>query len=124
SIRAGTTARRRVAPHARRPRRRELMSAQLTPEQQGLGRFALWAVAVGVGAGLLARLHFAALPEPWNTLANTSALWGLAPFLVGYLTRARGWRSAVLGIATLAVVVATWVLLSPIPVTPRELLMW
>src|SRR5690606_35235662 len=41
-----------------------------------------------------------------------------------YLTRARGWRGAMLGIATLALTVATWVLLSPVPVTPRELLMW
>lgn len=88
------------------------------------GRTTLIAVAAGLGAGLIARLLFTALPEPWNTLANTSALWGLVSFFIARGIRARGWSSVAVGILSLASMVTTWTLLSPTPVTVREVVMW
>jgi hypothetical protein len=64
--------------------------------------------AAGLGAGLVVRLLFGVLPEPWGTLANTSALWGLAPFFVAFSLRMPGWRSAGYGIVSLALMVTMW----------------
>ncbi|HEU4808153.1 MAG TPA: DUF6518 family protein [Homoserinimonas sp.] len=89
-----------------------------------LGRSLTIASAAGLGAGLVARLLFEVLPEPWGTLANTSALWGLVPFFVALGVRARGWRSVTTGILSLALMVTAWVLLSPVPVAWREVAMW
>ncbi|MBC7441547.1 MAG: hypothetical protein H7311_03355 [Ramlibacter sp.] len=82
------------------------------------------ALGVGAAAGGLARLLSAVLPEPWGTLANTSALWGLVPFVASLAVRAPRSASILVGITALVAMVATWVLLAPQPVTPRELLLW
>lgn len=89
-----------------------------------LARSLTIASAAGLGVGLVARLLFEVLPEPWGTLANTSALWGLVPFFAARGVRARGWRSVSTGILSLALMVTAWVLLSPVPVTWREVVMW
>jgi hypothetical protein len=78
----------------------------------------------GLGAGLVARLLFEVLPDTWGTLANTSAVWGLVPFFVAFGIRSRGWLAVAIGILSLATMVATWTLLSPLPVTAREVVMW
>ena len=82
------------------------------------------ALGAGVAAALLARLLYAALPEPWTTLANTSALWGLVPFIVAAGTQARGSRAWLLGAAALLAMVATWAVLAPEPHSPRVLVLW
>jgi len=84
----------------------------------------LVAVAAGVAAGALARVLFAVLPAPWDTLANTSALWGLVPFLVAAGLRVRGRTGAGVGALALLTMVAGWVLLAPQPASPRILLLW
>jgi hypothetical protein len=86
-------------------------------------RGTLVAASAGLAGGLVARLLFAVLPEPWGTLANTSALWGLIPFFVAFGLRARGWRGAAVGVVALAVTVVAWVLSSG-GATGREIAMW
>jgi len=97
-------------------------SREPVPRRRGAGY--LWAAAAGVAAGLLARLSFAVLPAPWDTLANTSALWGLVPFLVTAALRVRGWAAAGVGALALLTMVSAWVLLAPQPASPRILLLW
>ncbi|TFC30182.1 hypothetical protein E3O55_08880 [Cryobacterium sp. MDB1-18-2] len=90
-------------------------------------RRAVWylvAAAAGVTAGALARLLFAVLPAPWDTLANTSALWGLVPFLVTAGFRVHGRAAAGVGAVGLLTMVSVWVLLAPQPAPPRILLLW
>lgn len=82
------------------------------------------ALALGLGFGALARLGDQTLPAPWHTLANTSALWGLAPFLIVRAVQLRGPRAATLGVAVMAAVVVVWVVLAPEPPTSRQLLLW
>lgn len=74
-----------------------------------------------LAAALLARVLYATLPEPWTTLANTSAIWGLVPFTVVIVTAARGSRAAVLGPTALVAMVATWAVLAPDTDPPRVL---
>lgn len=81
-------------------------------------------VAGGALAGGAARLLFLLLPDPWGTLANTSALWGLVPFVAVAALRVRARRAVVAGVICLAAMVAVWVLLAPAPPTPREMLLW
>lgn len=94
------------------------------PSSPPLTRRLLVALAAGVAAGLVARALYAVLPEPWTTLANTSALWGLVPFFVAAATRARGWQAVGSGVAVLAALVATWAVLAPEPHSPRVLVLW
>lgn len=83
----------------------------------------LVAASAGLAGGLIARLLFAALPEPWGTLANTSALWGLIPFFVAFGLRARRWHGVAVGVVALAATVVVWVL-SSAGATGREIAMW
>ncbi|TFB73766.1 hypothetical protein E3O06_08050 [Cryobacterium glaciale] len=89
-----------------------------------LSRRLLVALGAGIATGLLARALYAVLPEPWTTLANTSALWGLLSFTVVALTRARGSRAILFGATTLVAMVATWTVLDPEPQSPRVLALW
>ncbi|TFC27392.1 hypothetical protein E3O25_09815 [Cryobacterium sp. TMT1-3] len=89
-----------------------------------LARSPLVAVGAGIATGLLARALYAVLPEPWTTLANTSALWGLLPFTVAALTRTRGSRAILLGMTALAAMVVTWAVLGPESQPPRVLVLW
>jgi hypothetical protein len=82
------------------------------------------AVLAGAFAGVFARLLFAVLPDPWVTLANTSALWGLVPFACVVGLRATGRLATGIGVASLASMVAVWAILAPVPATARTLLLW
>lgn len=82
------------------------------------------ATAAGALAGGAARLLFLVLSDSWGTLANTSALWGIVPFFAVAALRVRGRRAVLAGAASLAAMVAVWVLLAPAPPTPREVLLW
>lgn len=52
-----------------------------------------------------------ALPAPWGTLANTSALWGLVGFAAALVQRARGGLAVSAGAAALLGMVAVFALL-------------
>lgn len=82
------------------------------------------AVGTGVAAGLVARGSFSALPAPWDTLANTSALWGLAGTTAVLLTRERRTGPAAgLGALCLLVMAAVFAATST-DVTVREVALW
>ncbi|WP_129590320.1 DUF6518 family protein [Cryobacterium aureum] len=89
-----------------------------------LARRLLVAVGAGIVTGLLARALYTVLPEPWTTLANTSALWGLLPFTVAALTRARGSRAILVGATALVALVATWAALGAESESSRVLVLW
>ncbi len=100
------------------------LTAKRVRPQAALARVLLLALGAGAGAGLVARMIYAVVPEPWTTLANTSALWGLVSFLVAVLSRARGWRAVLLGAAALEMMVATWAALAPESHSVRVLVLW
>ncbi len=82
------------------------------------------AILGGVAAGAFARLLDSALPAPWNTLANPSALWGLLPFAAVTALRLRGWPAASVGAAALVSMVTAWIVLAPSPASGREVVLW
>jgi hypothetical protein len=71
----------------------------------------LIALLGGAGLGLLAWWLQGVLPDPWGTLANTSALWGLAGFAAAALQGARRWLAVAAGTLALLGMVIMFALL-------------
>lgn len=65
------------------------------------------ALVAGSALGLAAWWLYAVVPAPWNTLANTSALWGLVAAAAAYAQRAERTLAVLAGmLAQLGMVVA------------------
>ncbi|MGB7361859.1 MAG: DUF6518 family protein [Rhodococcus sp. (in: high G+C Gram-positive bacteria)] len=81
-------------------------------------RGALAASGAGLLAAVVAVSLFVTLPTPWDSLANTSALWGLVPYGVAIALPHRS--SVLLGIAAMTALVAGWIVLAPVDISARE----
>jgi len=77
---------------------------------RGLTAVALTAVACGILLGVVDLLLQRSLPYPWANLANSSAIWALGAFGIGWWLRADWWRSALAGIVLLVVAVEAYYL--------------
>ena len=64
----------------------------------------LAAVLLGVGDLLLQR----SLPYPWANLANSSAVWAVLAFTIGYWVRTPWWRAAGAGVVLLVLAVPSY----------------
>lgn len=73
-------------------------------------RVALVTVVAGVLLGAVDLLLQKALPYPWANLANSSAVWALAAFGLGWWLRSPWWRAAVAGVVLLVLAVPSYYL--------------
>ncbi len=71
---------------------------------------ALKVVALGVALGVVDLLLQRGLPYPWANLANSSAVWALGAFGVGWWLHARPSASVLAGIGLLVIAVQTYYL--------------
>ena len=71
---------------------------------------ALKVVALGTALGVVDLLLQRGLPYPWANLANSSAVWALGAFGVGWWLHARPSGSALAGIGLLVIAVQTYYL--------------
>ncbi len=78
--------------------------------RRGLPAALLTVVACGVLLGVVDLLLQRTLPYPWANLANSSAVWALGAFAVGWWLRVGWWRSALAGIVLLVVAVEAYYL--------------
>jgi hypothetical protein len=70
---------------------------------------ALTVVALGIALGAVDLLLQRGLPYPWANLANSSAVWALGAFGVGWWwLHARPWGSALAGVGLLVVAVQAY----------------
>ncbi|GAA3919495.1 DUF6518 family protein [Actinoplanes auranticolor] len=77
---------------------------------RGLTTVVLTVVACGILLGVVDLLLQRSLPYPWANLANSSAVWALGAFGIGWWLRAGWWRSALAGIVLLVVAVEAYYL--------------
>ncbi|HEV7962516.1 MAG TPA: DUF6518 family protein [Actinoplanes sp.] len=73
-------------------------------------RVALVTVVAGVLLGAVDLLLQRVLPYPWANLANSSAVWALAAFGLGWWVRSPWWRAAVAGAVLLVLAVPSYYL--------------
>ena len=66
------------------------------------------AVLAGVGLGALDFAFQKTLPYPWANLANSSAVWAVAAFALGYWIRTSRLRGAIAGAAMLVIAVPSY----------------
>lgn len=71
-------------------------------------RAALVTVGGGLALGVVDLLLQKSLPYPWANLANSSAVWAVLAFVLGYWVRAPWWRSAVAGVVLLVSAVPSY----------------
>lgn len=69
---------------------------------------ALVSILAGVLLGVVDLLMQKSLPYPWANLANSSAIWAVLAFALGYWVRAPWWRSAVAGVVLLVLAVPSY----------------
>lgn len=65
-------------------------------------------VLAGIVLGVVDLLMQKTLPYPWANLANSSAVWAVLAFLLGYHFRTPWWRSTLAGTAMLVVAVPSY----------------
>lgn len=81
-------------------------------------------VASGIALGAVDLLLQRVLPYPWANLANSSAVWALGAFGVGWWLRARPWRSALAGIGLLLVAVQAYYLAAVVLMGDDVRILW
>lgn len=94
----------------------------------------LAAPAVGLLVGVVLTVAHGLLPERWAVLAGTSALWGLAPMMVG--RGAAAWRvgvtpaggsvagGSVAGVLTMAGTLLPWLVVHAGSTADTEIMLW
>lgn len=76
----------------------------------------------GALVGLCAFCLYRVLPAPWDTLANTSALWAIVAVAAAYLQRARGGVAIATGVLAMLGLVTGFLLIAA-SATSREWVM-
>ena len=84
----------------------------------------LTAVACGILLGVVDLLLQRSLPYPWANLANSSAVWALGAFGIGWWLRADWWRSALAGIVLLVVAVEAYYLAAVVLLNDNAQTLW
>ncbi len=85
---------------------------------------ALTVVACGILLGVVDLLLQRTLPYPWANLANSSAVWALGAFGVGWWLRAGWWRSALAGIVLLVIAVEAYYLTAVVVMNDNVQNLW
>ncbi len=91
---------------------------------RGLTAVVLTAVACGILLGVVDLLLQRGLPYPWANLANSSAVWALGAFGIGWWLRAGWWRSALAGIVLLVVAVEAYYLAAVVLLNDNAQNLW
>ena len=81
-------------------------------------------VALGIALGAVDLLLQRVLPYPWANLANSSAVWALGAFGVGWWLRARPLGSALAGIGLLVVAVQAYYLAAVVLMGDDVRILW
>ncbi|SCE75994.1 DUF6518 family protein [Micromonospora mirobrigensis] len=84
----------------------------------------LTVAACGVLLGAVDLLLQRTLPYPWANLANSSAVWALGAFGIGWWLRAGWWRSALAGIVLLVVAVQVYHLTAAVVMDDDVQMLW
>ncbi|MFC0004715.1 DUF6518 family protein [Micromonospora siamensis] len=84
----------------------------------------LTVVACGLLLGAVDLLLQRGLPYPWANLANSSAVWALGAFDIGWWLRAGWWRSALAGIVLLVVAVQVYHLTAAVVLNDDVQMLW
>ncbi|GAA0572274.1 hypothetical protein GCM10010172_66010 [Paractinoplanes ferrugineus] len=84
----------------------------------------LTVVACGVLLGVVDLLLQRGLPYPWANLANSSAVWALGAFGIGWWLRGGWWRSALAGIVLLVVAVEAYYLAAVVVLNDDARTLW
>lgn len=84
----------------------------------------LTVVACGILLGAVDLLLQRSLPYPWANLANSSAVWALGAFGIGWWLRADWWRSALAGIVLLVVAVQVYYLTAVVVMNDNVQTLW
>ena len=85
---------------------------------------ALTVVACGILLGVVDLLLQRSLPYPWANLANSSAVWALGAFGVGWWLRGGWWRSALAGMVLLVVAVQAYYLTAVVVMNDNVQTLW
>ncbi len=85
---------------------------------------ALTVVACGILLGVVDLLLQRTLPYPWANLANSSAVWALGAFGIGWWLRAGWWRSALAGIVLLVIAVEAYYLTAVVVMNDNVQNLW
>ena len=91
---------------------------------RGLTAVALTAVACGILLGVVDLLLQRSLPYPWANLANSSAVWALGAFGVGWWIRAGWWRPALAGVVLLVIAVQAYYLAAVVVMNDDVQTLW
>jgi len=91
---------------------------------RGLTAVALTAVACGILLGVVDLLLQRSLPYPWANLANSSAVWALGAFGLGWWLRVDWWRSALAGVVLLVVAVEAYYLAAVVLMNDDAQILW
>jgi hypothetical protein len=91
---------------------------------RGLTAVVLTVVACGILLGVVDLLLQRSLPYPWANLANSSAVWALGAFGIGWWLRAGWWRSALAGIVLLVVAVEAYYLAAVVLLNDNAQTLW
>ncbi len=81
-------------------------------------------VACGILLGVVDLLLQRSLPYPWANLANSSAVWALGAFGIGWWLRVGWWRSALAGIVLLVVAVEAYYLAAVVLLNSNAQTLW
>ena len=81
-------------------------------------------VVGGVALGAVDLLLQRVLPYPWANLANSSAIWALAGYVLGLWVRTPWWRAAIAGAGLLALAVPVYYLVAAIFLGDEISLLW
>jgi hypothetical protein len=85
---------------------------------------ALTVAASGIALGVVDLLLQRSLPYPWANLANSSAVWALGAFGVGWWLRARPSGSALAGIGLLLIAVQSYYLAAVVLMGDDARILW
>jgi len=85
---------------------------------------ALTVVACGILLGVVDLLLQRSLPYPWANLANSSAVWALGAFGIGWWLRAGWWSSALAGIVLLVIAVQAYYLTAAVVMNDNIQILW
>lgn len=84
----------------------------------------LTAVVAGVLLGAVDLLLQRSLPYPWANLANSSAVWAVGAFAIGWWLRRGVWRSAVAGVVLLVVAVEAYYVAAAVVLHDDVAVLW
>ncbi len=97
---------------------------EVRPRHRSLTTVAVTAVVCGILLGVVDLLLQRSLPYPWANLANSSAVWALGAFGIGWWLRAGRWRSALAGIVLLVVAVQVYYLTAVVVMNDNAQTLW